>query len=91
MSHRCPPLYKRAFWTLLLSSLPLEMALAAGENCAAFNALPSVLEVAQGAQKAMGFPVNISRIAVGDPPLPIFAPMGQTLFCSLVLPRAPPA
>jgi len=62
MSHRCAPLYKRAVWTLLLSSLPLQMALAAGENCAAFNALPSVLEVAQGAQKAMGFPVSIPSL-----------------------------
>ena len=80
MSHRCPPLYKRAFWTLLLSSLPLEMALAAGENCAAFNALPSVLEVAQGAQKAMGFPVNISRIAVGDPTIADIRSNGPNAF-----------
>ena len=37
MSHRCAPLYKRAVWTLLLSSLPLQMALAAGENRVALS------------------------------------------------------
>lgn len=67
MSHRCVPLYKRAVWTLILSSLPLEMALAASANCAALGPLPPVLEVAQGAQQAMDSPVSISRIAVGDP------------------------
>ena len=67
MSHRCVPLYKRAVWTLILSSLPLEMALAASANCAALGPLPPVLEVAQGVQQAMDSPVSISRIAVGDP------------------------
>ena len=80
MSHRSAPLYKRAVWTLLLSSLPLEMALAAPDNCAAFQALPSVLEVAQGAQKAMGFPVTISRVAVGDPTIADIRPNGQNAF-----------
>ena len=80
MSHRCAPLFKRAVWTLLLSSLPLEMALAAADNCAALNALPSVLEVAQGSQKSMGFPVNISRIAVGDPAVADVRTTGQNAF-----------
>ena len=80
MSHRCAPLFKRAVWTLLLSSMPLEMALAAADNCAAFNALPSVLEVPQGAQKAMSFPVNISRIAVGDPTVADVRTNGQNAF-----------
>ena len=60
-------LYKRAVWTLILSSLPFEMALAASNNCAALGQLPSVLEVAQGAQQALDSPVSITRIAVGDP------------------------
>ena len=67
MRYRCVPLYKRAFWTLILSSLPFEMALAASNNCAALGQLPSVLEVAQGAQQALDSPVSITRIAVGDP------------------------
>lgn len=67
MRYRCVPLYKRAFWTLILSSLPFEMALAASNNCAALGQLPSVLEVAQGAQQALDSPVSIIRIAVGDP------------------------
>ena len=67
MRYRCVPLYKRAFWTLILSSLPFEMALAASNNCAALGQLPSVLEVAQGAQQALDSPVSITRIAVGYP------------------------
>lgn len=67
MSHRFIALYKRAAWTLILSSLPFEMALAASENCALLGQLPAVLEVAQGTQQAIDIPVNISRIAVGDP------------------------
>ncbi|MCH4867662.1 type II and III secretion system protein family protein [Pseudomonas sp. TMW22089] len=67
MRYRCVPLYKRAFWTLILSSLPFEMALAASNNCAALGQLPSVLEVVQGAQQALDSPVSITRIAVGDP------------------------
>ena len=64
MSRRCVPLYKRAAWTLILSSLPFEMVVA---NCSALEPLPAVLEVAQGTQKALESAVNISRIAVGDP------------------------
>ena len=67
MSHRCVPLYKRAVWTLILSSLPFEMALAVPNNCAALSQFPAVLEVAQGGQQALDSPVSISRIAVGDP------------------------
>ncbi|MFP3516074.1 type II and III secretion system protein family protein [Pseudomonas sp. SIMBA_077] len=67
MSLRCVALYKRVVWTLVLSSLPLEMALAASGSCAALGQLPTVLEVAQGAQHALSSPVTISRIAVGDP------------------------
>ena len=64
MSRRCVPLYKRAAWTLILSSLPFEMVVA---NCSALEPLPAVLEVAQGTQKALESAVDISRIAVGDP------------------------
>ena len=64
MSRRCVPLYKRAAWTLILSSLPFEMVVA---NCSALEPLPAVLEVAQGTQKAVESAVDISRIAVGDP------------------------
>ncbi|KMM83430.1 pilus assembly protein CpaC [Pseudomonas taetrolens] len=64
MSRRCVPLYKRAAWTLILSSLPFEMVVA---NCSVLEPLPAVLEVAQGTQKALESVVNISRIAVGDP------------------------
>ena len=64
MSRRCVPLYKRAAWTLILSSLPFEMVVA---NCSALEPLPAVLEVTQGTQKALESAVNISRIAVGDP------------------------
>ena len=67
MSHRCVPLYKRAAWTLILSSLPLEMALAASSNCAALEQMPPVVEVIQGAQQALESPVSVTRIAVGDP------------------------
>ena len=67
MSERRVALYKRVAWTLVLSSLPFEMALAASNNCTALGQLPAVLEVAQGAQQALNSPVSISRIAVGDP------------------------
>ena len=80
MSHRCVPLYKRAVWTLILSSLPLEMALAASADCAALGPLPGVLEVAQGAQQALGSPVAISRIAVGDPTIADVHPNGSNAF-----------
>ncbi|MEB0205565.1 type II and III secretion system protein family protein [Pseudomonas sp. CCC3.1] len=67
MSERRVALYKRVAWTLVLSSLPFEMALAASNNCTALGPLPAVLEVTQGAQQALNSPVSISRIAVGDP------------------------
>ena len=67
MSERRVALYKRVVWTLVLSSLTVEMALAASNNCTALGQLPAVVEVAQGAQQALNSPVSISRIAVGDP------------------------
>ncbi|WP_019408770.1 type II and III secretion system protein family protein [Pseudomonas psychrophila] len=67
MSERRVALYKRVAWTLVLSSLTVEMALAASNNCTALGQLPAVVEVAQGAQQALNSPVSISRIAVGDP------------------------
>ena len=67
MSERRVALYKRVAWILVLSSLTVEMALAASNNCTALGQLPAVVEVAQGAQQALNSPVSISRIAVGDP------------------------
>lgn len=67
MSERRVALSKRVAWALVLSSLTVEMALAASNNCTALGQLPAVVEVAQGAQQALNSPVSISRIAVGDP------------------------
>ena len=80
MSHRCVPLFKRAVWTLLLSGLPLEAALAAPASCAALGQLPSVLEVTQGAQQALDSPVSITRIAVGDPAIADVQASGDSAF-----------
>ena len=80
MSHCCKPLFKRAMWTLMLSALPLELALAASANCALLGQLPAVLEVAQGAQQALDSPVNITRIAVGDPAIADVQANGNSAF-----------
>ncbi|WP_300731147.1 type II and III secretion system protein family protein [Pseudomonas sp.] len=67
MSHYCLALQTRVVLALILTSLPFEMALAAPSSCAALEPLPGVLEVSQGAQRALNSSASITRIAVGDP------------------------
>ena len=80
MSQRCVPLFKQVVWTLMLSGLSVQMAVAASAQCASLGALPAVLEVAQGTQQALDSPVSITRIAVGDPTIADVHANGDSAF-----------
>ncbi|TFY88714.1 type II and III secretion system protein family protein [Pseudomonas nabeulensis] len=67
MSHRYAPLFAQLAWSLMLSSLPVGMALAAPGNCSALGQLPAVVEVGEGLQQELQSPVAITRLAIGDP------------------------
>ena len=67
MSHRYAPLFTHMAWALMLSSLPVGMALAAPGNCGALGQLPAVVEVGEGLQQELQSPVAITRLAIGDP------------------------
>ncbi|WP_455825844.1 type II and III secretion system protein family protein [Pseudomonas graminis] len=67
MSHRYVPLFTQMAWALMLSSLPVGMALAAPANCSALAQLPAVVEVGEGLQQELQSPVAITRLAIGDP------------------------
>ena len=67
MSHRYAPLFTHMALALMLSSLPVGMALAAPGNCGALGQLPVVVEVGEGLQQELQSPVAITRLAIGDP------------------------
>ncbi|MGY2194702.1 type II and III secretion system protein family protein [Pseudomonas pergaminensis] len=67
MSHRYAPMFTQLAWALILSSLPVGMALAAPGNCSALGQLPAVVEVGEGLQQELQSPVAITRLAIGDP------------------------
>ncbi|MCF5664489.1 MULTISPECIES: type II and III secretion system protein family protein [Pseudomonas fluorescens group] len=67
MSQRYAPLFMQMAWALMLSSLPVGMALAAPGNCSALGQLPAVVEVGEGLQQELQSPVAITRLAIGDP------------------------
>ncbi|WP_314531776.1 type II and III secretion system protein family protein [uncultured Pseudomonas sp.] len=67
MSHRYAPLFTQLAWALMLSSLPVGMAVAAPGNCSALGQLPAVVEVGEGLQQELQSPVAITRLAIGDP------------------------
>lgn len=54
-------------WAMLLSSLPLGLAVAAPANCSNLGQLPAVIEVGEGLQQELQSPVAITRLAIGDP------------------------
>ncbi|UII72193.1 type II and III secretion system protein family protein [Pseudomonas sp. HN11] len=67
MSHRYAHLFTHMAWALMLSSLPVGIALAAPGNCSALGQLPAVVEVGEGLQQELQSPVAITRLAIGDP------------------------
>ncbi|MBT2375128.1 type II and III secretion system protein family protein [Pseudomonas fluorescens] len=67
MSHRYAPVFTQMTWALMLSSLPVSLALAAPGNCSSLGQLPAVVEVGEGLQQELQSPVAITRLAVGDP------------------------
>ena len=54
-------------WAMMLSSLPLGLAVAAPGDCSSLGQLPAVLEVGEGLQQSLQSPVAITRLAIGDP------------------------
>ena len=67
MSHRYAPLFAPIAWALMLTSLPIGLAVAAPGNCSALGQLPPVVEVGEGLQTELQSPVAITRLAIGDP------------------------
>src|SRR5690606_6786719 len=61
------PMFTQMAWALMLSSLPVGMALAAPGNCSALGRLPAVVEAGEGLQQELQSPVAITRLAIGDP------------------------
>ncbi len=65
-------------WLLCLALwLLMPVAQAAGKGCAAFDQLPSVIEMDQGLQQELRLPVAIIRAAVGDPKVADVQPSGE--------------
>jgi len=67
MSHRYAPVFTQMAWALMLSSLPFGLAHAAPGDCNTLGQLPAVVEVGEGLQQELQFPVAITRLAIGDP------------------------
>jgi pilus assembly protein CpaC len=67
MSHRYAPVFTHIAWALMLSSLPVGLALAAPTSCSNLGQLPAVVEVGEGLQQELQSPVAITRLAIGDP------------------------
>jgi pilus assembly protein CpaC len=67
MNSDCVQVLRRVAWTLIVAGLPTGMAMAASNNCAGLQPLPSTVEVGEGQQTIMHSPVAITRLAVGDP------------------------
>ena len=67
MSHRYAPLFAPIAWALMLTSLPIGLAVAAPGNCSALGQLPPVVEVGEGLQQELQSPVAITRLAIGEP------------------------
>ncbi|AZD31327.1 type II and III secretion system protein family protein [Pseudomonas chlororaphis] len=67
MNSDCVQVLRRVAWTLMIAGLPTGMAMAAPNNCAGLQPLPSTVEVGEGQQTIMHSPVAITRLAVGDP------------------------
>ncbi|QXH36386.1 type II and III secretion system protein family protein [Pseudomonas muyukensis] len=63
--------------TGLLCLLLAAQAQAAGKGCAAFDQLPSVIELDQGLQQELRLPVAITRAAVGEPKVADVQPSGE--------------
>lgn len=67
MSRRFAPVFTlKIACALLLSNLPVGLALAATGNCASLGQLPAALSVGEGLQQELQSPVAITRLAIGD-------------------------
>ncbi|QXI37931.1 type II and III secretion system protein family protein [Pseudomonas xantholysinigenes] len=64
-------------WLLLGLALLAPLAQAAGKGCAAFDQLPSVIELDQGLQQELRLPLTITRAAVGEPKVADVQPSGE--------------
>lgn len=78
MRQRSVPMFKRMIWAMMVAGLPVDIALAASNNCAGL--LPPVIEVGEGLQQELQSPVAISRLAVGDPKVADVHLNGKTAF-----------
>ncbi|MFL1501506.1 type II and III secretion system protein family protein [Pseudomonas sp. O64] len=68
MSRRFAPVFTlKIACALLLSNLPVGLAVAATGNCASLGQLPAALSVGEGLQQELQSPVAITRLAIGDP------------------------
>ena len=78
MRQHSVPMFKRMIWAIMVAGLPVDIALAAPNNCA--GVLPPVIEVGEGLQQELQSPVAISRLAVGDPKVADVHLNGKTAF-----------
>ncbi|WP_448653118.1 type II and III secretion system protein family protein [Pseudomonas fluorescens] len=68
MTRRFAPVFTlKIACALLLSNLPVGLAVAATGNCASLGQLPAALSVGEGLQQELQSPVAITRLAIGDP------------------------
>ncbi|MGB3127257.1 MAG: type II and III secretion system protein family protein [Pseudomonas sp.] len=68
MSRRFAPVFTlKIACALMLSNLPVGLALAASGNCGSLGQLPAALSVGEGLQQELQSPVAITRLAIGDP------------------------
>ncbi|WP_426134721.1 type II and III secretion system protein family protein [Pseudomonas sp. PWP3-1b2] len=68
MNRRFAPVFTlKIACALMLSTLPVGLALAATGNCGSLGQLPAALSVGEGLQQELQSPVAITRLAIGDP------------------------
>ncbi|PWB29763.1 secretin [Pseudomonas sp. SDI] len=88
MSSRSARLINRSLLALALAGLPLPAAWAAA-GCSALERVPAVIEIDQGLQQELRLPVNISRVAIGDPKVADVHAMGaQAVLLTALAPGA---
>ncbi|WP_437882593.1 type II and III secretion system protein family protein [Pseudomonas sp. LRF_L74] len=58
----------------------LAQAVHAASSCSALSAAPAVVDIVQGSQQEVPFPLPVQRIAVGDPGIADVQPVGNKAF-----------
>lgn len=81
MNSDCVQVLRRVAWTLIVAGLPTGMAMAASNNCAGLQPLPSTVEVGEGQQTIMHSPLPLPDWPWATRKLPMCISMGEIHTC----------